>query len=97
MLRFWLVCLQKLIILFLPAKSDFDDSVSLNVFASKAATSAVIVGHSSNDLELFIDRTFRASISTFSALRKLINAFAFFLVTVGEGPHKWISLGPRIN
>ena len=28
------------------------DSVSLNVFASKVATSAVIVGHSSKDLQI---------------------------------------------
>jgi len=28
------------------------DSVSLNVFASKVATSAVIVGHSSKDLHI---------------------------------------------
>ena len=55
-------CLQKLIILFPPAKYDFN-FVSLNAFVSKAATSAVIVGHSSNDLKFFIDLTFRASIS----------------------------------
>ena len=40
---FGLVCPQKLIILFLPAKYDFKNSVSLNAFTSKA-TSAVIVG-----------------------------------------------------
>ena len=39
-------------------------------------------GHSSNDLEFFIDRAFRASFSDF---RKLINAFHIFLSTVGEG------------
>ena len=39
-------------------------------------------GLSSNDLEFFIDRTFRASFSDF---RKLINAFHFFLATMGEG------------
>ena len=39
-------------------------------------------GHSSNDLKLFTDRTFRAS---FSAFRKLIDAFHFFLATVGVG------------
>jgi len=38
-------------------------------------------GHSSNDLEFFTDRTFRASFSDF---RKLINAFHFFLATMGE-------------
>ena len=39
-------------------------------------------GHSSNDLEYFTDRTFRASFSDF---RKLFNAFNFFLATMGEG------------
>ena len=78
-------CLQKLIILFPPAKYDFNNSVSLYAFASKAATIAVIVGHCSNDLEIFIDRNFRASILSFSALRKLIIAFPYFLVTLGEG------------
>ena len=78
-------CLQNLIILFPPAKYDFNNSVSLNAFASKAATIAVIVGHCSNDLEFFIDRNFRASILSFSALRKLINAFPFFFVRLGEG------------
>jgi len=39
-------------------------------------------GHSSNDLEFFTDRTFRAS---FSEFRKLIDAFHFFLATMGEG------------
>ena len=39
-------------------------------------------GHSSNDLEFFTDRTFRAS---FSEFRKLIDAFHFFLATMSEG------------
>jgi len=39
-------------------------------------------GHSSNDLEYFTDRTFRAS---FLAFHKLIDAFHFFLTTMGEG------------
>jgi len=73
------------IILFPPAKYDFNNSVSLNAFASKAATSPVIVGHSSNDLQFFTDRTFRASTSSFSAKLKLNSALPFFLVTVGEG------------
>jgi len=51
-------------------------------------------GHSSNDLEFFTDRTSRASFSDF---RKLINAFHFFLATMAEGAHMWISLGPRIS
>jgi len=84
-MSFWVVCLQKLIILFRPAKYDFNNFVSLNAFASKAATSAVIVGHSSNHLEFFIDRTFGASTSSFSAKLKLNSAFPFFLVTAGKG------------
>jgi len=39
-------------------------------------------GPSSNDLEFFTDRTFRASFSDF---RKFLNAFHFFLATMGEG------------
>ena len=38
-------------------------------------------GHSSNDLEFFTDRTFKASFSDF---RKLINAFHFFLRNNGR-------------
>jgi len=41
-------------ILFPPAKYNFNNSVSLNAFASKAATNAVIVGHSSNGLEFLL-------------------------------------------
>jgi len=38
-------------------------------------------GHSSIDFEFFTDRTFRAAFSDF---RKVINAFHFFLATMGE-------------
>jgi len=58
--------------------------MSLNAFASKAATSAVIMGHSSNDLEFFIDHAFRASTLSFSAMLKLYGTFPFFRVTVEE-------------
>ena len=44
--RFRLVCLWQLIIPFPPAKYNFNNSVSLNAFASKAATNAVSVGTS---------------------------------------------------
>jgi len=37
------------VILFPPTKHALHDSVSLNAFASKIATSAVIVGHFSKD------------------------------------------------
>jgi len=80
--RFQLVCLWQLIIIFPPAKYDFNNSVQFNAFASKAATNAVIVGTPVMILECFTDRTFRASISDF---RKLIDAFHFFLATMGEG------------
>jgi len=43
----FLVSLSKLIIVFPPAKHDFPNCVLLNAFASEVATSAVIVGHSS--------------------------------------------------
>jgi len=46
LLRFRVVCLRQLIILFLPAKYDFNNSVQLNAFASKAVTNAVTVGPS---------------------------------------------------
>jgi len=46
--------------LFPPAKYDFNNSVSLNAFASKAARSAVVVARSGDDSEFFIDRAFRA-------------------------------------
>ena len=39
-------------------------------------------GYSSNDLEFFTDRAFRASFSDF---RKLINVFHFFIAAMGEG------------
>jgi len=57
----------------------------------------MIVRHSSNDLEFFRDRNVRASTLLFPAKFKLNKTFPFFLVRVGEGPHKWISLGPRIS
>ena len=78
-------CLQKLIILFPPVKYDFNNSVSLNAFASKAATRAVTVGHSSTDLEFFLDRTFRASTSSFSANLKPNSAVPFLPRDSGRG------------
>jgi len=47
-----------------PAKHDFNNSVSLNDFASKAATSAVILEYSSKDLQIiFLTVLFTASVS----------------------------------
>ena len=43
----------KIKILFPPDKHDFNNSVSLTGFESQA-TSAVIVGHSSNDLQVLL-------------------------------------------
>jgi len=55
-------------------------------------------GASCKDLKKFIERAWRASVSSFLALRKLINAFAFFTRdSRKEGPHKCIRLRPRIN
>ena len=59
--------------------------------------SAAIVEHSSNDLEFFIDRTFRASISSIPTLCKLINAFPFFPRNSGRRGLTLISPGPRIS
>ena len=46
-------------------------------------------------------RTFKASISPFLALRKLLNAFPFFpRNSEREGPHMWIGLArasPQLN
>jgi len=42
-------------------------------------------GHTRDDLELFIGRTFRASTSSFSAKLKLKTLFHFFFAIVGEG------------
>ena len=53
---------KNLSILFPHAKHDINNSVSLNVFASKVATSAVIVGHSSYDLDfltVLLERQYR--------------------------------------
>ena len=66
-------------------KYDFSNSVSLIAFESKAATSTVIVGHSGNDLEFYIDCTFRASVSLYSALAKCLTLFHFSPITVGRG------------
>jgi len=41
--RFRLVCLRQLIVLVLPDKQDFNNSVQFNAFALKAATDVVIV------------------------------------------------------
>ena len=64
---------------------------------------SVIQGGSDNynnnkDLENFIERTWRASISPCSALRKLINGFSFSPTgnSVGERSEK-NSLEPRIS
>ena len=47
-----MVRLSKLIIVFPPARHDFHNSVSLNAFVSKVATSVVIVGQFSKDLQI---------------------------------------------
>jgi len=57
------------------AQVRFQQFRAIELFASKAATSAVIVKHFSNYSEFFIDSTFRASISSVSVLSKFINDF----------------------
>jgi len=80
--RFRLVCLWKLILLFPPAKYDLNNSVVIERFCVEGSNKRSDRGHSSNDLEFFTDRTFRAS---FSAFRKLINAVPFFPRNSGRG------------
>ena len=71
-------------IVFPPAKHTLHASVSLNAFASKVATSAVIAGHSSICWWYFQN----TSIVIFG-----LALFHFSLVTVGDGANKWISVG----
>jgi len=66
------------------SQAPFQQFRVIELFCVKVAASAMIVVHSSNVLEIFTERTYRASISSVSALRKL-TFFHFFLVTVGEG------------
>jgi len=53
---------------------DVNNSVSLNAFTSKAATSAVIVMICNFLLTVLLERQYRH----FSSLRKFINAFPLF-------------------
>jgi len=87
--RFLLVGLWRLKILLPPGKHDFYNSVSLNAFASKAVTNAVIVGNSSKNLKFLVDRSWRASKLSFSALRKWISVILF---SPRNGPHSSIRL-----
>jgi len=67
------------------------------LFVSNVTTSAVIVGHSSNDIEFLLTVLYSVNVVIFG-FRKLINAFPFFPHKHWErGPHKWISLGPHIG
>jgi len=85
-----LICLWKLIILFPPAKYDFNNPVSLNVFASKAITNAVILGSLAMFDKLLStvlsERQFRFSKSNNTFPRSKV-----------KGPPKSISLLHRIN
>jgi len=84
---FGLFCLWKLLILFPPAKYDFNDPVSLNAFASKAATSAVILGHSSNVSQIFLlyIQSVNSVFANLSTLFHFPTLFHFFFVAIGEG------------
>ena len=88
--RFRLVCLWQLIILFPPAKEDYNNSVQFNAFASKASTSAEIAGTPVMILNFLL--------TVLSELHFRIFADWLTLSIFFErGPHKWISLGPRIS
>ena len=50
----WFSQLRKVKILFPPPEDDCNNSVSLNAFASKAATVAMIVGYYSRFYKLFL-------------------------------------------
>jgi len=63
----------------------FPHFLVIETFCVKGRNKRSIVGNSSNDIEFFIDRTLRASISPFSALRKMINASAFYPRNSGRG------------
>ena len=52
-------------------------------------------GHSRNDLEFFTNRTFRGSLLGFWQIDLTLSVF--YLQKWERGPHKWISLGPRIS
>jgi len=64
---------------------DFRVMEVVNIFALKAATCAVIVGHFLRIYELFIDRSFSASMSPFAAKCKVINVFQFLPRNNGRG------------
>ena len=66
------------------AKHDFNNSVSLIVFESKA-TSAVIVGHSGNGLQFLLSVDLERQFLHFRICANWLTLFHFFLVTVGEG------------
>ena len=63
------------IILFPPAGEGFQQFHAIERFCVEGSNKRSDRGHSSNDLEFFTDRTFRASFSDF---HKLITAFHFF-------------------
>jgi len=68
--------------------------VQVNDFASKAATSAVIVGHSSNYSEFLL------TVHSERHFRIIANWLTFSIFSSQQwqrGPDKWISLGPRIS
>jgi len=77
-----------------PSHARFPQPLSLNAFTSKAATIAMIAGMTLvmiSKLLLIVlgERSYRHV--QLSAICSTL--FHFPLVTVGEGPHKWISLG----
>jgi len=79
--------------LFLSSQARFPQLPVTNAFASQSASNAMIVRHSSKDLDIFIERTWNESITSLSTLCKLINAFLFTTIrnSVRGWLHNWIS------
>jgi len=92
--RFRLVCLWQSIILFPPAKWDFNKSVQFCAFTSKAATDAVIVGTS-----VMIKNFLMTVLSerNFPIFANWLTLSFFSSQQWVKDPHKWISLGPGIS
>jgi len=61
---------------------DFHNSMSLNSFASKAATNVVIAGHSSRALEILLTALGKLWYHDFWLWANWLTFFHFFLVTV---------------
>ena len=79
------------------SQAQFPQVRVTELFASKVATSAVITGHSSNDLEFLMTVLLERQCRHFrlSQIDLLFSTFSSYKCE--RGPRKWISLGPRIS